>query len=221
MKSGELRSSAFVSKPLVFQFGCCYFLSLCVRIVSSTRSGMGKSLYISRMADRLRLQCSTRNLSVTIPVHGPVVTQDTVMELLKEHMTNSTSTVFHLDVSRTVRALLWFLFYLLSNSNRFFSSQALSLPYWFYSHFVSVYASVTVAHVTVTVYQHSVASYISVVSQVSVVLGLLVSSLKKEPSDTVISKPVAQFSLHRHNTIKESQEAWKFKLEVANIHIGS
>ena len=76
--------------------------SLCVRIISSTRSGMGKSLCVKRMADRLGKQQPVSELNITIPVHGPIVTPDSVMEFLKEHMIDSTSTIIHFDIAPTV-----------------------------------------------------------------------------------------------------------------------
>ena len=72
--------------------------SSCVRVVSSTRSGMGKSLFITRLADKL----NTGSTHVTIPIHGPEVTPDTLMEFLKDHMEDATSTIFHFDIAPTV-----------------------------------------------------------------------------------------------------------------------
>ena len=69
-----------------------------VRVVSSTRSGMGKSLFITRLADKL----NRGSTHVTIPIHGPEVTPDTVMEFLKDHVEDATSTIFHFDVAPTV-----------------------------------------------------------------------------------------------------------------------
>ena len=75
-----------------------------MRIVASTRSGMGKSLYVMRMADILRCQKEVGSVCVTIPVHGPVVNPDTVMEFLKDHMVDSNCTIFHFDISPNVNA---------------------------------------------------------------------------------------------------------------------
>ena len=76
--------------------------SSCVRVVNSTRSGMGKSLFITRMADKLTEYTSMDARHVTIPIHGPEVTSDTVMEFLKDHMKGATSTIFHFDIAPTV-----------------------------------------------------------------------------------------------------------------------
>ena len=63
---------------------------------------MGKSLFIARMADRLRECKSTGTVHVTVPIHGSVVTTDTVMEFLKDHVKEITSTIFHLDIAPSV-----------------------------------------------------------------------------------------------------------------------
>ena len=63
---------------------------------------MGKSLFITRMADRLRESKSTGPVHVIVPIHGPVVTTDTVMEFLKDHMKDVTSTILHFDIAPSV-----------------------------------------------------------------------------------------------------------------------
>ena len=73
-----------------------------MRVVSSVRSGMGKSLYVKRMAEQLREHKTVGTVCVTIPIHGPTVSPNTVMELLKEHLINSHGTIFHLDVAPSV-----------------------------------------------------------------------------------------------------------------------
>ena len=76
--------------------------SSCVRVVSSTRSGMGKSLFITRMADKFTKYKSPGTKHVTIPIHGPEVTSDIIMEFLKDHMKEATYTIFHFDIAPTV-----------------------------------------------------------------------------------------------------------------------
>ena len=63
---------------------------------------MGKSLYIRRMSESLCSLTSSSNDCITIPVHGPRVTPDSIMALLKDHVANSTGTIFHIDVSPSV-----------------------------------------------------------------------------------------------------------------------
>ena len=47
----------------------------------------------------------TSNNYVTIPIHGPIVTSDSVMAFLKDHLVNSTGVIFHVDVSPSVSLL--------------------------------------------------------------------------------------------------------------------
>ena len=54
------------------------------------------------MAEELAEDKHAGTTHVTIPIHGPEVTPDTVMEFLKDHMKDATSTIFHLDVAPTV-----------------------------------------------------------------------------------------------------------------------
>ena len=76
-----------------------------MRIVTSQRSGMGKSLFIKRMAQKHAskkkdvMQCNT--LLHSIPLHGPLVTADTLMECLKDHL-GIVSTIFHFDIASDV-----------------------------------------------------------------------------------------------------------------------
>jgi len=65
---------------------------------------MGKSLYIKRLADRLRstLQHSTDAVHVTVPLHGPVVTPDTVLDFLQDHAKNPSCFIYHIDIAPSV-----------------------------------------------------------------------------------------------------------------------
>ena len=63
----------------------------------SDRSGMGKSLYIKRLAEKY-----ARAQHVIIPLHGPVVTPDTVLELFDEHAKNDTCCIYHIDIATDV-----------------------------------------------------------------------------------------------------------------------
>ena len=67
----------------------------------SDRSGMGKSLYIKRLADNLALTVQ-HSAVVTIPLHGPVVTPDTVLELLQGHASDPTCCIYHIDIAPNV-----------------------------------------------------------------------------------------------------------------------
>ena len=63
---------------------------------------MGKSLYIKRKAEVLTKLNPHSKGCVTIPVHGPIVNSESVMDFLKDHMENSTGTIFHIDISPSV-----------------------------------------------------------------------------------------------------------------------
>lgn len=76
-----------------------------MRIVSSKRSGMGKSLYIWRMAEQLSKMKPNGTVMATIPIHGPDVSPDAVMMLFNEHLDNPYSTIFHLDIAPAVRTM--------------------------------------------------------------------------------------------------------------------
>lgn len=76
-----------------------------VRIVSSCRSGMGKSLYIQHLADELKKKYPLSDVvHVIIPLHGPVVTPDTLLELFKDHFQQPTCCIYHIDIAPNVRS---------------------------------------------------------------------------------------------------------------------
>ena len=85
-------------------------ISSYVRVVKSERAGMGKSLYIQRLTEELDTKTDQQGPHhVIIPVHGPKVTFDTIVQALKhpfEKMTNQDSgqaIIFHIDISPSVR----------------------------------------------------------------------------------------------------------------------
>lgn len=74
--------------------------------MKSQRSGMGKSLYIKRLAEKLqeRLKLdSPESIHVIIPLHGPVVTPDSILELFKDHAKNPKTCIYHIDIAPNVR----------------------------------------------------------------------------------------------------------------------
>ena len=73
-----------------------------MRVVTSTRAGMGKSLYIQRLREALERQTKDEPVEVVVPIHGPVVTADTVMEALINEIGNTRATIFHLDIAPNV-----------------------------------------------------------------------------------------------------------------------
>ena len=82
----------------------CCFNSSCVRVVRSTRSGMGKSLYIERMAEKLMQQSASKPL-LTIPLHGPVIAPEVVIGYLNDPRwlgINSNGAIIHYDIAPNV-----------------------------------------------------------------------------------------------------------------------
>ena len=75
-----------------------------VRVIQSERTGMGKSLYVKRMTERLKERFKipvTYPLCVTIPIHGPNVDFDEVMKSLLHHANpvEPLPQIFHFDVA--------------------------------------------------------------------------------------------------------------------------
>ena len=63
---------------------------------------MGKSLYIRRLSEQLTTLTSHSPHHIIIPIHGPKVTPDTLIESLVKYIGNSQATIFHLDISPSV-----------------------------------------------------------------------------------------------------------------------
>ena len=85
---------------------CDYYASYRsrVRVVSSKRTGMGKSLFIQRMAEQLEsVNCSkAAPIEVIIPIHGPIVTSDVILSLLKGHYRDNKCKIYHFDIAPSV-----------------------------------------------------------------------------------------------------------------------
>ena len=91
-----------------------YYFNTCrstVRLVLSNRAGMGKSLFITQMAEKLgkRLfQFTTqRNIEaadklVTIPIHGPDISNDDIIDMLNKSSECQGPKILHLDVAPQV-----------------------------------------------------------------------------------------------------------------------
>lgn len=76
--------------------------------MSSDRSGMGKSLYIQHLAEKIAEKSrdqSEATVVVTVPLHGPVITPDTVLELLMNHIKNPAYCIYHIDVAPSVSSV--------------------------------------------------------------------------------------------------------------------
>ena len=66
---------------------------------------MGKTLFVTRMAEKLQAVVpAAHSPLITIPVHGPVVTTDSIVQCLVGHENTSECTIIHFDIAPSVRA---------------------------------------------------------------------------------------------------------------------
>ena len=66
---------------------------------------MGKTLFVTRMAEKLQAVVSAvHSPLITIPVHGPVVTTDSIVQCLVGHENTPECTIIHFDISPSVSA---------------------------------------------------------------------------------------------------------------------
>ena len=95
------------------------FFRLSVRVVSSHRGGLGKTLFVHRLREQLpnlvnndmvmtnlRRQGSKTFLHVTVPLHGNSTDSSMLVDALLPHAVKANvplSRIFHLDVSPSVR----------------------------------------------------------------------------------------------------------------------
>ena len=64
---------------------------------------MGKSLFIQKMSEKLKSLINTTSASCqVIPIHGPVVTSDTVLGFLKKHYKEKKCMIYHFDIAPSV-----------------------------------------------------------------------------------------------------------------------
>jgi len=86
-----------------------------VRVVSSDRAGVGKTLVVSRLCEKLmrlpnnaqmsKLKKPSVQLSVVVPLHGRVADTQQILDALWQHPVESNlpvSRIIHLDVSPSV-----------------------------------------------------------------------------------------------------------------------
>ena len=101
-----MTSKLFVVEKMWLKVHC--ICSSSVRVVSSERSGMGKSLYIHRMAEQLKAvtKAELADCQVVIPIHGPVVTPDVLLKFLKEHYRKGKCVIYHFDIAPSVRTVM-------------------------------------------------------------------------------------------------------------------
>ena len=84
-------------------FLCTHYpCRFCVRVVSSNRAGMGKTLFITRMAKKLQQVVRVGNVHIRIPIHGPCATVDSIMKYLLDHQNITSCTILHFNISSLV-----------------------------------------------------------------------------------------------------------------------
>ena len=78
----------------------CLIDRLSVRVVWSEKPGMGKSLHIKKLAEKLKQKGSY----CIVPIHGPVVDFSTVMKLLQPFTPYESPTpqIIHMDIDSEV-----------------------------------------------------------------------------------------------------------------------
>ena len=66
-------------------------------------------MYIKRRAEELIEFTANQDIQVTIPVHGPVVNNDTLLGFLDKHTKRDTCTLYHLDIAPRVSTIfVWY-----------------------------------------------------------------------------------------------------------------
>jgi len=65
---------------------------------------MGKTLYIHSMAEELTKLQGMSTVTVTVPIHGPNLSTDNLIEALRDYMDNQ-QCVVHLDIAPSVSPL--------------------------------------------------------------------------------------------------------------------
>ncbi len=63
---------------------------------------MGKSLVVRRMSEKLRRIKPTGKFIATIPIHGPDLSPDAIMNILNDHLQDPIGMIIHFDVSPSV-----------------------------------------------------------------------------------------------------------------------
>ena len=75
----------------------------CVRIVTSERPGMGKSLFVKRMASKLSRHLNTNEpCHIIIPIFGPNVSPDKIIQVLCNTETRLSNAIIHFDIAPKV-----------------------------------------------------------------------------------------------------------------------
>lgn len=75
-----------------------------MRIITSTRAGLGKSLYIKQFSEELEKKTHSGHHCATVPIHGPKVTPNKVVEALRRSALEKKmrAIIFHIDIAQSV-----------------------------------------------------------------------------------------------------------------------
>ena len=77
-----------------------------MRVILSTRAGMGKTLCIKNMTQTLNESShQTSTIRITIPIHGPTFSVASLIKSLAECMDNQ-KYVVHLDIAPNVSSII-------------------------------------------------------------------------------------------------------------------
>lgn len=77
-------------------------------VILSTRSGMGKTLRVKRMAEIIKRINNSMLAHISIPIHGPEISIRYILEQLKPCMQDPTDPhpqIIHFNVAQSVSAL--------------------------------------------------------------------------------------------------------------------
>ena len=85
---------------------CLVYYRSYVRIVKSYCPGMGKSLYIKRMGEKLKDKTKRDNFLLSIPVPGPAIEVERILETLCE---TSYTKIIHFDIAPSVNNYYYYL----------------------------------------------------------------------------------------------------------------
>lgn len=84
------------------------FNSSKIQIFTSSQAGVGKSLSVRKMKDDLvkdlreQGKLSLKPMLITLPLHGPEVTADEVLQMLLKENSDLKSCIIHLDIPQRV-----------------------------------------------------------------------------------------------------------------------
>ena len=101
---------AYTDRDTIITY-CFFVCRSTVRLVLSNRAGMGKSLFITRMAEKLAKRLfqftpqqnrQAADKLVTIPIHGPDISNDDVIDILSKLSFCQGPKILHLDVASQV-----------------------------------------------------------------------------------------------------------------------